>query len=130
MDTIEEVLDYLECDCQHGYAKAVRELEDELTEAKAKFAQLEEEAERCCQRARVFEESNIVLLAENTELRLEIIAATGQAQTALEESVKPPFAGRETGDRVAKGMTPPFHDGRDIESYRTYPKESERLEEE
>ena len=32
---------------------------------------------------------------------------------------KHPFAGRERGDRCVKGLTPPFHDGRDIKSYRS-----------
>ena len=35
MDTIEEVIDYLECDCQYGYVRAVKLLESQLQEAHA-----------------------------------------------------------------------------------------------
>ena len=43
-----------------------------------------------------------------------------QKKAPFTKKAKPPVPDREKGDRAAKGLTPPFHDDRDIKSYRSW----------
>lgn len=65
----------------------------------------------------------VVNLGEDKTVRKWItdICKVDEAKKSLKD-MKPPMPKREVGDRAAKGVTPPFHDGRDIKSYRSWSK--------